>query len=231
MRLPNDAGLLDIWEQGHGRGPVARTKLLLAAALPAVDEAGRAALRVSAADVALLQLRRAIFGPKLPAETACRRCAELLVFELDAGTLIDGLASSSKRDAAVPDSIRFREPTVADLAALAGISHADTAQSRLASQCLLEIEHAEPPSDAEIAQIDTLYGQGVIRLRMDCAACGQAWNEDFDIAAYLWEEIAQRAQARLDEIHVLATSYGWSEPQILALSDARRAAYLQRCGA
>ena len=231
MRIPNDAALLEIWEQGQGRSGIARMKLLLAVALPEMDEPGRSELRVSAADVALLELRRAMFGTKLPAETACRHCTELLEFELDAGALIDGCLPSLRDNGFGAEAVDFREPTVADLAAVAGISHLDTAMRRLAGLCRLDHGDAALPSEAEIAQIDALHEHAAVRLRLDCAACGETWHEDFDIAAYLWEEIGQRAQARLDEIHVLATSYGWSEPQILALSDARRAAYLQRCSA
>jgi hypothetical protein len=32
----------------------------------------------------------------------------------------------------------------------------------------------------------------------------------------------------LDEVHVLARAYGWNEREILGLSAARRAAYLER---
>jgi hypothetical protein len=229
MHLPDDATLLDLLEQGQGRGAVARTKLLLASALPATDDAGWAALRVSAADIALLQLRKAMFGGRMLAETSCRYCAEPLEFELDAGPLIDGCTSASGRDAAAQGSA-FREPTIADLAAIADIANAEAALRQLASRCWLGRQDGAP-SDAEIEQIDALYGQAAILLHLECAACGQAWDEAFDIGAFLWEEIAQRAEARLDEVHVLATAYGWSEPQILALSDARRAAYLRRCGA
>ena len=37
-----------------------------------------------------------------------------------------------------------------------------------------------------------------------------------------------RAVQLLDEVHQLATAYGWTEAEILALSDTRRAAYLDR---
>ena len=94
MRSPDDAMLLDIWEQGRASGPVARAKLLLGAALPDLDTASRMALPVSAADVALLGLRRSMFGDRLPAETNCQACDEALEFELDVRTLIDRIGAS-----------------------------------------------------------------------------------------------------------------------------------------
>nr|WP_294510108.1 hypothetical protein [uncultured Rhodopila sp.] len=227
MRSPGDAALLDIWEQGQARGPVARTKLLLGAALPELDDAERAALAVSAADIALLRLRGAIFGGRLPAETTCPACAEVLEFELDAAALIHGIA---KREPDAPGGeCDFREPAIGDLEAIAGIADPDAAMHRLASLCRRAPDAS--PNGAEIERIDALYGQTAIRLRLDCAACGNTWHEVFDVAAYLWQEVARRAGALLDEIHILAAAYGWSEAQILALSETRRTAYLQRCGA
>jgi hypothetical protein len=227
MRPVDDARLLDIWEQGQARAPMVRTNLLLAAALPALDEAARAALPVSAADIALLRLRRTTFGSRLPAETTCRACASPLEFDLDADTLIDGAAASA------PDAESrrhdVREPTIGDLHAISTVADLDAAVHRLAALCCLDPQAS--PSDGHIAEIDAVYGQSAIRLRLGCADCGHAWQEDFDIAAYLWQEVDRRAQALIDEVHVLAAAYGWSEPQILALSDARRASYLQRCGA
>lgn len=227
MRPVSDATLLDVWEQGHAHAATVRTSLLLAAALPALDRAARAALPVSAADIALLRLRGANFGGCMPAETTCRACAEPLDFELDVPALVDGLVASAA-DAA-RQCHDFREPCVGDLDAVAGMADQDAAIRTLASLCRLDPD--TPPAADDIAQIDALYGHSSIRLRMDCAGCGHAWQEDFDIAAYLWLEVEQRVQALIDEIYVLATAYGWSEPQILALTDARRAAYLQRCGA
>jgi hypothetical protein len=40
-----------------------------------------------------------------------------------------------------------------------------------------------------------------------------------------------RARALLAEVHSLARAYGWTEPEILALSPQRRAAYLEMAGA
>ena len=214
----DDAMLLDIWEQGQPSAPMVRTNLLLAAALPESGEATRAALPVSAADLALLRLHRSVFGSRLPAETICPACASPLEFDLDAGTLIDGLAGSP------PDADGrchgVREPTVGDLETIAALPDLDAAICRLAS--LYRLDPRTFPSDADIAEIDALYGQSAIRLRLDCVGCGHAWHEDFDIVGYLWLEVEQRAQTLIDDIHALAMAYGWSEPQILALTDARR---------
>jgi hypothetical protein len=49
----------------------------------------------------------------------------------------------------------------------------------------------------------------------------------FDIGRYLWEELRAQAVRLLHEVHTLARFYGWREADILALSAARRHAYLE----
>ncbi len=69
------------------------------------------------------------------------------------------------------------------------------------------------------------------QLAMHCPSCGHAWSAGLDIAAYLWAEVDAWARRTLREVHALASAYGWSEGEILALSAARRQAYLDLIGA
>ncbi|MET0722074.1 MAG: hypothetical protein ABWY64_14700, partial [Tardiphaga sp.] len=59
----------------------------------------------------------------------------------------------------------------------------------------------------------------------------RAFSEYLDMPDYFWGEIENWAQQTLDDVHRLATAYGWDEESVLALTPARRAAYLVRCGA
>jgi hypothetical protein len=63
-------------------------------------------------------------------------------------------------------------------------------------------------------------------LKLRCAVCSHEWQEPLDIADYLWSEIEARARRLLIEVHSLASAYGWSEADILALSEPRRRLYL-----
>ncbi|MGH8445497.1 MAG: hypothetical protein ACREVL_09520, partial [Solimonas sp.] len=56
------------------------------------------------------------------------------------------------------------------------------------------------------------------------------WPALIDIAEALWQELRSRAEKILLEVDALASAYGWSEEQVLALSPVRRAAYLQLAG-
>ena len=73
---------------------------------------------------------------------------------------------------------------------------------------------------------DRLRVDGAVR---DCIACGETWTDRLDVVGYVWEEITERARRLLDDVHGLAAHYGWSEREILAMSGARRDAYLRRC--
>ena len=56
MQTPTDSALLGIWERGHGRNPVERALLVLAAALPESDGERLAALSIGERDATILRL-------------------------------------------------------------------------------------------------------------------------------------------------------------------------------
>ena len=81
----------------------------------------------------------------------------------------------------------------------------------------LALEHIEPGASVEFDVV--------------CADCGGEWSAPMDCADVVWSEIQSRAERLLLEIDVLARAYGWREDDVLALSDTRRAAYLQLASA
>ena len=66
-----------------------------------------------------------------------------------------------------------------------------------------------------------------INQRGFCPACRTEFAVDLDIAGFVWAELRARAQRLLREVHVLALAYGWTEDEVLALGERRRAAYLE----
>jgi hypothetical protein len=70
-----------------------------------------------------------------------------------------------------------------------------------------------------------------IHLALNCPSCEHKWMAPFDIVAFLWREISAAARRLLREVHTLASAYGWTESEILALSPVRRRAYLEMIGA
>ncbi len=51
-----------------------------------------------------------------------------------------------------------------------------------------------------------------------------------DVGALLWERVAQAAPVLLGEVAALARAFGWTEPDVLALGETRRHAYLALAG-
>jgi hypothetical protein len=61
---------------------------------------------------------------------------------------------------------------------------------------------------------------------LTCPACSTTFDADLDIAGFVWNELRGRARRLLHEVAVLARAFGWTERQVLALPERRRAAYL-----
>jgi hypothetical protein len=66
-----------------------------------------------------------------------------------------------------------------------------------------------------------------LHLSLTCPECGHAWPEYLDPVAFLSVEIEAMARQTLEEVHMLASTYGWSEAEVLALSPWRRRQYLE----
>ncbi|MDO9598370.1 MAG: hypothetical protein Q7J47_11685 [Azoarcus sp.] len=225
--------LLTVWEQSARRHPIDRALLLFAIAAPHTPPDTLADQPLGVRNAALMALRRDSFGARLDAWADCAACGERLEFVLDSGQL-----PPAPTDAQLPLEIgghRFRRPTSRNLARLAGATDADAAARQLLHDCAESA--ADLPRDpvalrelldAVDAAMDAADPWADLTLGIRCPACGHEDEAVFDIGAYLWDEIDSHARRLLDDIHTLALAYGWTEPEILALSDTRRAAYLDR---
>ena len=224
--------LLMAWERGRSRHPLDRALMLCALARPDADPERLADEPLGHLNRTLLALRQASFGSELRAYLDCPTCGERLEFNLDAAALI---ALGSEIEAPVEvEGVSFRLPTSRDLALVATENDIDHAALHLMRLCRLTNQGVDEATALEtlIAPLEEALEKAdpcaSLALDFDCEACGHAWTAPFDIAAFLWEEIEAGARHLLDQIHLLASAYGWSEREILALPESRRAAYLQR---
>ena len=87
---------------------------------------------------------------------------------------------------------------------------------------------AGPDREGWIAALETRAAGLGLELGTSCTGCGAAMVLPFDIAVFLDGEMGARASRLLDEVHLLASSYHWSESEILALPASRRQDYLKR---
>lgn len=60
-----------------------------------------------------------------------------------------------------------------------------------------------------------------------CPACGAPNEVAIDLELMALERLAARQTALLSEVHRFASSYGWTESQVLAVPPSRRARYLR----
>lgn len=233
MRVLHDTELLNLWERGARRHPLDRALLALAAALPQVPSDTLADWPIGRRNQQLARLRCQCFGPLLRGWATCVKCGEKLEFEMD-GKLLSG---QEKHDLAgheetvtINDRI-FRLPTSRDLAQAAQALDPAEGAARLATSCQVagpvpaKWEEAELVATGEaLALADPL---AETRITFRCPDCGSEWKETLDFADFFWTELQARIRHLLLEIHTLASAYGWSEADILALSPERRATYLE----
>jgi hypothetical protein len=143
--------------------------------------------------------------------------------------------------------VEFRLPTVADLAAVGTAAGAaadpDEARRLLLARCTVSAVRAGQPVPAE--RLASMLPERVrqrlaetaaradpaadVTLNVGCPECGEATVAELDITSYLWTELDTWARDLMLDVHLLATAYGWSEPEILALSPLRRRYYLELC--
>jgi hypothetical protein len=233
--------LLSTWERGLASSGPARALVLHHAARPGTtaDELLRAPVRAREAD--LYALRRTLFGDRMEVLAECSGCVEALEFDLDAGMLAarPEPAGEPLRVAADGWEVEFRLPSVGDLLAAAERGDAGSARRELVARCTLAARHdGRPVAAGELPEpVQRLLAEaaeradpaGDLTLRVSCPGCGAANPLRLDIAGYLWAELDFWARDLLLDVHVLAGAYGWTEPEILALSPLRRRYYLELC--
>lgn len=168
----------------------------------------------------------------------CDRCGESFDFWVDHERLPVKTAGEGFPFAEVETTcgrLRFRVPSGADQAALAGVADPDAVHRLLVGRCL---SPGDPMEDRERmavvdgltagdfegieSAIETVAPEVTTRIRANCSECEAAHQVEVD--PYF---VLGRAGVHLDhEIHVLAATYHWSETDILQLPTRRRRTYL-----
>jgi hypothetical protein len=229
MPAPTAAELLGAWEWSAPLGPVEREDTLLRLAEPGVEPAE---LAVGERDARLLELRELLFGTELDGIAECPRCGEPVEYALETGDLLAGRPERAALDLVVSGhNLRARLPTGADLAEAASARDLDAARALLLERCLLE-DFVVPEADIagvlaeQLAEADRLADA---RLSLACPECRHEWTVAFEAGAWLWSELEAWAWRTLLDVHALASAYGWSEAEILALGP-RRELYLELVG-
>jgi hypothetical protein len=229
MRALSSPGVLDLWEKGASLHPLDRS--LLALSLADGSAAGSVAdWPLGRRNRALLDLHASWFGPRLQAWTSCPACGEKVEFELDARELAASTPSTEPQDPVTVGAHAFRLPTSRDLAHVVALADESAAVGLLA-RCRVAgpsaIEWTSEMVDAVEERLASADPLAETRLALSCPSCRREWDDAFDVGPFLWAEVESRARRVLWDVHTLASAYGWNESETLALSDARRAMYLE----
>jgi len=237
-----ELALLAAWEAGYGRTTADRAVVLaaLSSGLPADEVAD---LPLGQCDLLVLRLRELSFGSRMDALAECPGCGAELDVVVDTSELICRTTMACHPAARHPlevgdRAVVVRPLTVGDL--LAGSAD----RAGLLARCVTAspaAEAAQPvPLPAELlaepafldaieAELDLLDPQAAAGIDLDCPDCGASWQAAADVTEFVWSEVDRFARRLLLDVHALASAYGWTEADVLAVSPARRRFYLQEC--
>ena len=240
LRPLTDSLVLRIWEEGARQHVLDRMLTVLAIAYPELDRQAHAALPIGRRDAELLSLHESEFGPEVQGIAVCPECRQRVSFSLRIQEI--RMKNSQTDGNRIVNSggycLGFRLADSFDLAAAAVTRDPESAKAILLARCVVDakcnglpVETAALPA-AVVDELSTAMSaadpQSDVECSFECMDCGAKWAAIFDIALFIWDRIARRARAVIDEVHALASAYGWGEDEILAMSGARRGLYLQR---
>jgi FAD/FMN-containing dehydrogenase len=238
MQAPSADAMLQAWERGQDQGLIGRGLTLLSLACPDRPADDLCEFSIGARDRALLGLRAEAFGRPMRGLVACPECGERLETDFDAAALAAAPPPVSLPLSIAADgyTVQIRLPDSRDLLACDAAAPADPA-AFLLRRCIVAAERdglpvapgqvpdwlAEPIGAAIVAADP----QSEMRFAIACAACGHRWDAPFEIVTFLWAELDAWAERLVQDIHLLARSYGWAERDIIGLGTLRRDRYLR----
>lgn len=231
--------LLDAWERQVGGGWSARTLDLLDAADQDPHPRDCTDLTIGERDWRLMTLRRELFGDSVVAVATCPACGWETELTFSMTALADAAVKGEPAGLVVTIddyTVELRPLVVADLDLARCAADLATARAALAKSAVATATHGGRPVDVDelpvsvLAALDDRLAESDpaadILFDLGCDSCGTSWVEQFDIVSFLWAEIDAWALRTLDDVHRLASAYGWTERNVLALGERRRQAYL-----
>jgi len=237
--------LLSAWEQGQAEpSSIGRSLALLGATVSDPAQVSLADLSIGQRDALLLQLHEDVFGDSFGALALCEGCQQRVEFSFRVSELpcsrpvqcSDKLHASWNRY-----EVEFRMPTSRDLLMVSELMDIAEQRAQLLERIVLSAEQggdaiaAEALPDEVVSAMEermqSADARAEVNLRLRCESCGHEWGALFDAGAFLWKKVDAWALRLLQEVHVLARAYGWSERDIIGMTAWRRHAYLEMLGA
>lgn len=207
-------------------------RLLVPAAGAALAPGEADGLTASDRDRMLAVIYCAEYGAPIDCVLTCDACGE--PFDIDfqlpdmmrsVGLAEKGTPAPRSAEIALDCGRRLRLPVGRDELAILGLPP-EQAEGELLARCV--VVGAADADDSTL--LEALEQAGPILdvdLDATCPECGAAVLARFDLQRYLLTAILREAPSRIQDFHLLASSYGWSLGEITGLRRTRRRAFVE----
>lgn len=244
MKTVSAKDIVRLWELCAAQPRAQRITIMLRALGPELATEQMLDMTLGESTLALLRLREALFGTTVAAFAACPNCGAATEFEFDSTAVWAGARNANAGRQTIEAEgvhIEFRPLTLADVQAIDARDDSARAKLKLVARCVREARRDGTPLAADDLPPEAIALLSAELARCDpaaetlldatCPACGSTWEAYFDMAEFLWAELAALAKRLLREVHELAVAYGWRENDILEMSSSRRVFYLEMVNA
>jgi len=236
------AQLMQLWESARAAPSCQFGVVILRFAAPELSEEQLLNMSTGARDGLLLRVRLQWFGPLVQSSTPCTSCKLPIEADLDLQQFTPPLTLKAPYSECSykGKTIRVRGLRVKDEIEYAtrGLSGAKATSFILdkviAKQCfdrqnvLKEIEN-DPAFFKQIEEhMEIADPWATVWLNLACQECKAEHSLLFDIKDILYNDLQNWFAEIMEQIHILARAYGWSEQEILSLSSQRRLWYCRR---
>jgi hypothetical protein len=233
----DDRWVLEVWERGRSSGPIDRAVILLAA-LSGCSEQDAERVDLGTRDTLLAAGLFRLAGTAVWSWVRCAGCGSVLDVPLDPAVLPHEEDATADRQplavATVDGPLTVRLPDTRDLRAAATAGDASSARRLLLRRLLPGLPAERDIGEDTVAIVETALEKAspgaAVMVTVGCPDCGGATEAAVDVPLLLWCHVEAAAVVLLSEIHVLASAYGWTEPDVLALPPRRRRSYLAMVG-
>jgi hypothetical protein len=201
----------------------------------AAAQSGEAAkLTLTETDVVLAAIYRSLYGDEVDCHVACPACGTSYALSFTIADLWDAVTEPKALDENLLaqldgpgeqgsyslDNLKFRLPTGADLAEIAGLD-AESAARALRTRCVLR---QDPNCSDEMLDRAMALAGPVLDWDLDgvCPDCGAEQPVPFRIDEFLFAALWRESALLTREVHELARAYRWSRKEILEMPRSER---------
>lgn len=230
-----DQALLQAVQQPVSAGMFGKVFAFAQVMTPLPDAQDWYDLPLATRDRRLMSIRAEAFGPDFAGTVLCTQCSECIEFSLDIRSFIQLPATDSHFHVHHEnESYLFRPLCTRDLVGHDALENG-VDSSRLVKDLSLDdqrvaeavAEHVEIIKKVNDVLEKNQEASDIV-LQSVCPECGTPVGSIFDIVHVLDDDITSNAALFLEEIHQLASAYGWTEQEIFSLPRARRSWYVKR---